>query len=128
MAASNGSSLLYSPEGSRRLMPANSRGLNKLGTQVFAPRDRLSAALEGRFRNRIVESIAFDGRAAGIANKLFDLTPRHTRIRRGARTVDDSLFDDGAVEIVCAEPQGNLRQSGRQGHPIGFDMWKIVEH
>src|SRR6266481_5467629 len=128
MAASNGSSLLYKPEGSRRLMPASNRGLNKLGTQVFAPTDRLSAALEGRFRNRIVESIPFDGGAAGIANQLFDLISRHARICRRPRTVDDSLLDDRAVEIVCAEPQSDLRQSGRQSHPIGFDMWKIVEH
>src|SRR5437879_13012400 len=106
MAASNGSNLLYSPEGSRRLMPANSRGLNKLGTQVFAPGDRLSAAPEGRFRNRVVESIAFDGCAAGIKNKLFDLTPRHTWIRRRARTGDGYLFDDRAVEGVCPDPPG----------------------
>src|SRR5438552_18932951 len=128
MAASNGSNFLYKPEGSRRLMPANSRGLNKLGTQVFAPLHWLSAAMEGRFRNRIIESIAFDRCTAGIANKLFDLSARHTWACWRPGTVDDSFFDDRAVEIVCAEPQGNLRQSGRQSYPISFDMWEIIEH
>ena len=42
--------------------------------------------------------------------------------------MDDPLFDDGAVQIVGAESQGDLRQRWCERDPIRFDVWKVVQH
>src|SRR5439155_16773357 len=74
---------------------AFSPGLNKLGTQVIAAMDGLRGAMEGRLGNAIVERVAFDRSAAGIADELLDLSPRQAETCGSAGAVDDTLFNDG---------------------------------
>ena len=84
--------------------------------------------MEVRLGNAIVERVAFDRSAAGIADELLDLSPRHAETCGSAGAVDDPLFNDGPVEIVGAKSQCDLRNRWRQRHPVGFDVWKVVQH
>ncbi len=37
------------------------------------------------------------------------------------------LLDDGAVQVVGAKTQRDLRDAGREHHPVGLDVIEIVE-
>ena len=56
--------------------------------------------------------------------KLF---ARHALRRGGSGVVVDLLFDHGAVEVVGAEAQRDLRDLGRHHLPVGLDVRKVVE-
>ena len=51
------------------------------------------------------------------------------RLRRlGAGHVVDALLEDGAVEVVGAEAERDLRQPLAEHHPVGLDVVEVVEH
>src|ERR1044072_518194 len=100
------------PDGSKRRPIAVNRGLNKLGDSV----------------DWIIERVAWDRSAARVPDKLLYLSARHTWGCGRARAVNDTLFNDRSIQIIGAEPQCNLSQSGSQGDPIRFNVRKIIEH
>src|SRR6516165_2832208 len=74
-----------------------------------------------------VERVAFHGDAAGRADEALEFGARSKLGGLRAGIVIDLLFDDGAVQIVCAKMQRNLSDAGRKHNPVGLDMVEIVE-
>ena len=70
---------------------------------VLARRPGPSVALDA-----MIERVALDGNAAGLGDQAADLGDGHLLRRLGAGLVVDLLVDDGAVDVVGAEGQGDL--------------------
>src|SRR5262249_20976090 len=78
--------------------------------------------------DRPVERVALDGDAAGSADKAFELGARSEFGSLGAGVMIDLFFDHGAVEVVCAKAQRDLRDARCEHDPISLDVFEVVEH
>src|ERR1700730_11946992 len=77
--------------------------------------------------DRAVERVALDGDAAGFADQAFEFGARGEFGGLGAGVVIDFFLDDGAVQVVRAKTQCDLRDAWREHYPIGFYVVDIVE-
>ena len=74
-----------------------------------------------------VERVALEGNAAGLGDEAAKLFARHALGGGGAGVVVDLLLDHGAVKIVGAEAERDLRDLGRHHLPVGLDVREVVE-
>src|SRR5438552_3664913 len=98
------------------------RGASPLGLPyTFTRSPRHSLAISGplrrktlqigfRSRDHVVQRVALVGFAAGAADEAADGRRRHRLGRFGAGRVINPLFLNGAVEVVSAVPQRELRR------------------
>ena len=77
---------------------------------------------------RAVQRVPLHRLAAGFADQLQQFRAAQALHRGGAGIVIDPLFHDGAVDVVGAEAQRDLRDPRGHHHPIGFDVRDVVEH
>src|SRR5579863_438563 len=110
-----------------------SAGYGKRWLEVEGERDEAGRRWRNGWRHfgtvyRAIEGVAFDGDAAGGADQAFEFGARCKLRSFCASVVINLFFDHRAVEVVCAEPQRDLRDAGRQHDPIGLDVLEIVEH
>ena len=65
----------------------------------------------------VIERIALDRDAAGLGDQAADLGDGHFLRRLGAGLVVDLLVDDGAVEVVGPEGEGDLGRLDARASP-----------
>src|ERR1051326_2067872 len=75
-----------------------------------------------------VESVALDGFAAGSTDQGEEFLAAEALRRGSTGVMVDALFHDGAIEIVGAEAEGDLRDTRGHHHPVGFDVRDVVQH
>ena len=74
-----------------------------------------------------VHRVALHRRAARGADEALELAARSELRGRRPGVVINFFFDDGAVNVVCAESQSDLRDARSQHHPIRLDVIEIIE-
>ena len=74
-----------------------------------------------------IESVTLEWNAAGGADQALEFCTRSELLGGGAGVVINFFFDDGAVNIVCAESQCDLRDARSEHDPIRFDVIKIIQ-
>ena len=75
----------------------------------------------------LVKSSALDGRAAGFADGFHHRGLGLPLRRFRAGHVEDVFLDDGAVQIVRAVAEGDLRELEAEADPVGGEVIKVVE-
>src|SRR5215470_6209725 len=75
-----------------------------------------------------IEGIALDGLAPSLANEADKFLTPHALRRGGSGIVVDLFFNDSAIDIVCAETQGNLGDLRGHHLPVRLDVREIIEH
>ena len=90
----------------------------------------LDADAEAGFlaHNWPVERVTLDGFAAGFADEPDEFVAAHSLRSSGSGVVINLLYDDGAIDIVSAETQGDLRDLRLQHLPISLDVGEVIEH
>lgn len=75
----------------------------------------------------LVEGIALDGDEAGFADGVDEFGLGSGLGRAGAGHVEDVFLENGAVEVVGAEVEGDLGEFGTEADPVGGDVVEVVE-
>src|SRR3569623_1530959 len=75
----------------------------------------------------VVERVALDGDAAGAANEREQIVERESLRGVRARLMINLLTHHGALEIVHAPRQCDLRQEWRDHDPVRLHMVEVVE-
>src|SRR5688500_9638843 len=78
--------------------------------------------------DRAVERVALNGLAAGLADEPPEVVEVELLVRRLAGALGDVVPDDGAVEVVAAVREGELRQPDALHDPEGLYVGNVVEH
>ena len=78
-------------------------------------------------RDGAIEGIALDGSAACLGDEAAQFAACEALGGFCAGVVVNLLFDHGAIEVVGAEAQRDLRDLGRHHLPVGLDVRKVVE-
>jgi hypothetical protein len=76
----------------------------------------------------VVERVALDGDAAGVADPAHELRALHLLRRLRARVVVDVLLDHGPVDVIGPERQRELGDRDAEHDPVGLDVRDVVEH
>src|SRR5712692_4094196 len=114
----------YAPQRGQLIFPPQ-RGLDVEGEGNVGARP--SGRRELRPVNRPVERVALNRLAPRFADQPLELGAG-SELRRGcAGVVVNLLLDDGAVNVVRAEAQRDLRNSRREHDPVGLDVVEVVE-
>ena len=72
-------------------------------------------------------AVALDWLAASFADGVFESGHRLLLWSGRARHMEDFFFDDGAVEIVHAVAERDLRKRQSHAHPISSEMIDVIE-
>ena len=72
--------------------------------------------------------VAFDRFPARFGNEPNQILAAHALRRGGAGVVVNLFLDDGAIDVVGAEAERDLRDFRRHHLPVGFDVRKIIKY
>ena len=90
---------------------------------VFACRPRPTIALDS-----MIKRVALDWNPSGLGDQPANLGDCGFLGRLGARLVIDLFMDNGPVQIVGAEREGDLRRLEPEHDPVSLDVGEVVEH
>src|SRR5712691_8780706 len=110
----------------RYLTQPTRSGSLSAGKFRFSPRRRGCRSFP-RGCNMTIMAVPLNRLAAGFANRMLERSDALLLWGRSARHMENLFFDDGAVQIVHAVAERDLRERQSHAHPIGGEMVDVIK-